>query len=373
MSRRPLALLFLLLLPPVSAGAGEDVWTGVERVVAVGDVHGDYDQFVSVLRSAGLIDPQGKWSGGKAHLVQTGDVLDRGPESRKAMDLLMRLEGEAKSAGGEVHALIGNHEAMILYGDFRYLSEGEIAAFRDAESEKVRDEAYREHQKAVEKSAAPGSAPKFDDAYRKRWEAENPPGLVEFRRAFGPAGIYGKWIRGHNAVIRIDGTLFLHGGISPKFADWTVRRINDQVRVELADFTQLQGGIVMDESGPLWYRGLALRDQSLEPHVQAILRNYQVDRIAIGHTFTEGAIVPRFGGKVIQIDIGLCRIYDANLRNACLEIEKGKIRAIHRGRRLDLPPDSASDLLRYFKDAAALDPAPSPLRPRIAELEAGQK
>jgi hypothetical protein len=358
MIRRAALFLLLLVLPPVAA---EDVWTGVDRVVAVGDVHGDYDQFVSVLRSAGLIDEQGKWSGGKAHLVQTGDVLDRGPDSRKAMDLLMRLEGEAKAAGGEVHALIGNHEAMILYGDYRYVSTAEVAAFKDANSEKVREEAWREHEKAAGK--------KFDDDTRRRWESDTPLGMTEFKRAFGPAGTYGKWIRGHNAVIRIDGTLFLHGGISPKFADWTVRRINDQVRVELTDFTQLQGGIVMDDNGPLWYRGLALRDQGMEDHLQAVLRNYKVDRIAIGHTYTEGAIVPRFGGKVLQIDIGLCRIYDPNLRNACLELDKGKPRVIHRGKRLELPADSGPDLLRYFKEAAALDPAPSPLAPRIAELE----
>ena len=58
---------------------GAGIWTGVDRVVAVGDVHGDYDQLVAVLRSAGLIDEQGNWTGGKTHLVQNGDVLDRGP------------------------------------------------------------------------------------------------------------------------------------------------------------------------------------------------------------------------------------------------------------------------------------------------------
>lgn len=363
--KRAAWLLLLLLLPRVPAWAQEDVWTGIERVVAVGDVHGDYEQFVTVLRTAGLINEQGKWSGGKAHLVQTGDVLDRGPDSRKTMDLLMRLEGEAKSTGGAVHALIGNHEAMILYGDFRYLSPGEIAAFRDGNSEKVREEAYLEHQKAVPR--------KLDAAYRRQWEAENPLGLEEFRRAYGPAGTYGRWIRGHNAVIRIDGTLFLHGGISPKYADWTVRRINDQIRVELVDATQLQGGIVQDDHGPLWYRGLALRDKSLEPHVRTVLQNHKVERIVVGHTFTEGAIVPRFGGKVVQIDIGLCRLYDAKLRNACLEIEHGKPRALHRGKRLELPTDSDRDLLRYFKEAAALDPSPSPLEPRILDLEARVK
>src|SRR5579864_4282595 len=115
---------------------GPGVWSGVERIVAVGDVHGDYDQLEAVLKTAGLIDAQGNWAGGKTHLVQTGDILDRGPDSRKCMDLLMRLEKQAEEAGGYVHALIGNHEAMNVYGDLRYTSPGEFAAFRDEEFEK---------------------------------------------------------------------------------------------------------------------------------------------------------------------------------------------------------------------------------------------
>ena len=101
----------------------------VDRVVAVGDIHGDYEQFVKVLASAGLIDGNGNWTGGKTHLVQTGDILDRGPDSRAVMDLLIKLQQQAAQAGGGVHCLIGNHEAMNVYGDRRYVSPGEYAAF----------------------------------------------------------------------------------------------------------------------------------------------------------------------------------------------------------------------------------------------------
>jgi hypothetical protein len=342
------SLAFLLLLA-ASPAAGQDRWTGIDRVVAVGDVHGDYEQLTAVLRSAGLIDVDEKWTGGTSHLVQTGDVLDRGPDSRKAMDLLMRLEEEARRAGGAVHALIGNHEAMVLYGDLRYLSAGEIAAFRDADSEKTREAAFQEHQKEVER---------FDDAYRKRWEAEHPLGLVELRRAFGPQGKYGKWIRGHLAVVQIDGTLFLHGGLSPKFADWSVRRINESVRAELEDFAKLEDGIVRREDGPLWYRGLAQGDEArLEAHVRAVLSHYKADRLVIGHTYTEGAIGSRFGGRVLLIDVGLSRVYDAKGRMACLVIEKGQPSALHRGRRVELPADAGKDLLRYRDQTGALDRA----------------
>lgn len=367
---RGLALLLLLAASPAAGRADEDVWTGVERVVAVGDVHGDFEQFCAVLRSAGVIDDQGKWSGGKTHLVQTGDILDRGAGSRQAMDLLMRLEEEARRAGGAVHALIGNHEAMNVYGDLRYVFPGEFAAFRDADSEKTREAAYQAHQKELQTSLPPGKVPKFDDAYRKAWESQVPLGFVEHRRALGPNGKYGKWIRSHNAVLKIDGTLFLHGGISPKYAAWTVRQINDRIRAELETATPAEDGILLDPDGPLWYRGLARGDEkTLEPRLRTILENFKIERIVIGHTFTEGAVISRLGAKVLMIDVGLSRYYDPNGRIACLVVEQGKPHALHRGKRLEFPSDGARDRIRYLKEAAALDPPPSPLRRLIEELE----
>jgi len=84
---------------------------------------------VPTLQYADILGEDLSWTGGKTTLVIVGDILDRGPKSRAAMDLLMRLEGEAESAGGRVQVLIGNHEAMILTGDMRYVSGPEYAAF----------------------------------------------------------------------------------------------------------------------------------------------------------------------------------------------------------------------------------------------------
>jgi len=316
-------------------------WEGVGRIVAVGDVHGDYDQLVAVLKTAGLIDDPLNWTGGKTHLVQNGDILDRGPDSRKAMDLLMRLEKQAEEAGGYVHALIGNHEAMNIYGDLRYTSPGEFAAFRDEEYEKTHPP-----------------------------DAAHPPGFAEHRMQFGPDGYYGKWILRHDAVIKINDTLFLHGGISAKYASMKIREINEKVRKELeGDPAKLEGGIAKDTDGPLWYRGLATGDPSLEPLVDKIRKNFAVERIVLGHTYADAAITPRFGGKVILIDIGLSRVYDGIGKVGCLVIEGSQVYVLHRGTRLELPSDTGKDLLRYLKQAAALDPPPSPLQKRIAELE----
>jgi hypothetical protein len=96
----------------------------------------------------------------------------------------------------------------------------------------------------------------------------------------------------------------------------------------------LEGGMVKDPDGPLWYRGLASGDVALEPLVEKIRKNFGVERIVISHTYADAAITPRYDRKVILIDI---------------------VYVLHRGTRL--------------KQAAALDPAPSPLQRRIAELE----
>ena len=140
-----LKLIAITAIATLAAGTApaKEEWQGIKKIVAVGDVHGDYGQFVALLRSAGLIDEDDHWIGGETHLVQTGDVPDRGPDTRKIMDLLMRLEDEAKKAKGYVHALIGNHEAMNVYGQLNYVHSDEWAAFVAEQSEDLREKAYK--------------------------------------------------------------------------------------------------------------------------------------------------------------------------------------------------------------------------------------
>jgi len=315
----------LLLILGGAISFAQDTFPEAPKIVAVGDVHGDYDQFVTVLRDAGVIDSANKWAGGKTHLVQTGDVLDRGPHSRKAMDLLMELENQARKASGRVHALLGNHEAMNVYGDLRYVSAGEYKAFETSKSRDAREKAM--------KASLPEGA-KIDDAYRTKWEAEHPLGWVEHRLAYGPEGEYGRWVRKKNAVLKIGDTLFLHGGIGPKYASTPLKEINGKIRSELQDFQKLEGGIAMDPEGPLWYRGLAQDSEAqLAAHVDQVLAVHGVRRIVIGHTVGP-AIRSRFGGKVLLIDVGLSSVFGGPA--ACLVLEGGQPRAMHRGKLAEL-------------------------------------
>ena len=90
--------------------------------VVVGDIHGELEGLTEILENAGLIDDGGAWTGEDAILIQTGDVVDRGPSSREALHFLGRLQKEAAIAGGEVVRLCGNHELMLLQGYYGYAS-----------------------------------------------------------------------------------------------------------------------------------------------------------------------------------------------------------------------------------------------------------
>ena len=93
----------------------------------VSDVHGHIEQLVEALRRASLLDAERAWSGGKARLTFLGDYFDRGPDGIGVVDLVRRLQDEARATGGRVEALIGNHEILALgmnrFGDQKVQSD----------------------------------------------------------------------------------------------------------------------------------------------------------------------------------------------------------------------------------------------------------
>jgi hypothetical protein len=271
----PLALAFFLIALAVPARAQPRTWTGVERIVAVGDIHGDHDQFVRVLRAAEVTDDKDNWIVGKTHLVQLGDVLDRGPDSRKAMDMLMKLEKQAARAGGAVHALLGNHEVMVLQDYWVYVHPGEVKAFG---------------------------------------------GVEEYRAAMSADGAYGKWIRTHNTVVKINDLLFVHAGITPPVAHMSLAEINKTIRAELAKGDD--NGIATDASGPLWTRELAIGVSDKHEELDETLKNYGAKSMVIGHTVATEGVVSKAGGRLIRIDVGMSKFYEGPA--ACLVVEKGR-------------------------------------------------
>ncbi len=98
------------------------VKTSERNLFVIGDVHGHYDEFLLLLRSAGLIDAKLAWAGGDTQVIQMGDIIDKGPESMLVDEMMDKLQQQALRAGGEIVRLIGNHEVEIIMGNF-FISE----------------------------------------------------------------------------------------------------------------------------------------------------------------------------------------------------------------------------------------------------------
>ena len=147
----------------------------VERIVVFGDIHGDYKLAVSLLlisKVAKIIGESDddensvssiekdyeikkskkykmKWIGGKTHVVQVGDQLDRCrvygnltcdlPQTTlhdensdiKIMELFTDLHEQAVKVGGAVISLLGNHEINNAMGILTYVSAKGLEGFKN--------------------------------------------------------------------------------------------------------------------------------------------------------------------------------------------------------------------------------------------------
>jgi hypothetical protein len=335
-----LSVLVAFVLP--RAGAPDEVpyaWTGIDRVVAVADLHGDYRSFVFILAhpQVGLVDQDLRWIGGKAHLVQLGDVMDRGPDARKIFDLLMRLEKEAEAAGGMVHTLLGNHEEMNITGialDYPgYVTVEQFVSFLPEEHRKAREAEYVRSLPPAERRRAEieGLDIAADDGLAAFWRQIMAERRPEDERAYvlGFNEAVGDWLLRKNTIIKIDGIVYVHGGLSESLSKWPLREINTVMRSELAYFQSIMRDpqkvgrpfkpkLVYDPEGPLWFRGLAEK-KDIQDEVDRILANLDAKAMVIGHNYFDfrgGAstslsrdLVARFQDKVWIMDTGISGSY----------------------------------------------------------------
>jgi len=366
-----LVVLLILLVPGLADAKAEKIddyhWTGVERVVVIADLHGDYGQYIKVLESAGLIDKKGKWSGGQTHLVQTGDITDRGADSRKIIDHLVKLSKQAKKSGGYVHLLIGNHETMNVIGDLRYVSPGEFAAFASKNAARLQNMQW---ERQVEWMRA--NNPDFEEldleAFRKEWEQQVPLGWVEHRQAWSLNGEYGKWVKENPVAIQINDTLFLHGGISAKYCKFSLQSLTEQVISAMENFDPSITTILDDPLGPVWYRGLALEDEANDIYSQTldnILNRYGVKRIVVGHTPTGGVVWPRFDQRVVVNDTGIATYYGAHF--GLLELTADGATAIYGNHRIPLPTLN-SEREAYLQTVIDIDPNNAQMKERLVRM-----
>jgi hypothetical protein len=374
-----------------------------QRVIAIGDVHGDYEAFTSILSQAGLLDNMRRWTGRNAILVQTGDFFDRGPRVREVMDLMMNLERQAQADGGRVIVLLGNHETMNLLGETRDVSADTYADFAGSGSEQRREEAWKAYEKtmATRKQVAAVVAPGYAPQTREEWLATRPPGFFEYREALARDGRYGRWLREKMAAVRVGDTVFLHGGIAPELAPKSLDELNERVRGEIdtydramrimtsrrlvQPFFTLQETLeaarmemaaiaavaegqavqptfqsshdqqtldrlarigtwsIINPNGPLWFRGFATwtSDQGHQ-HLPALLAKYEASRFAVGHTVMGSRrITARFNGQVFLIDTGMLSSHYKG-RASALEVRDGRTVAIYMDGRFEIRKEDES-------------------------------
>lgn len=321
MSRRlHLAAALVAAATIVQAFATSEASSAAARIVAIGDIHGSFDNFVAILTRAGLIDAQRRWSGGKTVLVHTGDTTDRGPGVREALDLLMALEKQAASAGGKVHVALGNHEVMNLVNDLRDVGAEAMASFG---------------------------------------------GEAAYQAAFERNGRYGKWLRSKPLLVEVDGTVFMHAGIDLEFSTESLEALNKRVAREIEEWdngvrwlqekkliqpttrfveiaaaaraeverlnalaatekqklppdapriaalllplANIGSSALFHPQGPLWFRGFdTWTDDEGATKMAALLKQLGVKRFVTGHSVQKsGRINPRFGGTLFLIDTGM--------------------------------------------------------------------
>jgi hypothetical protein len=329
-----LAALSSMLSDPALAAAPQ-------RIIAVGDLHGDYSAWQDIARSAGLIDASGHWAGGKTVLVQMGDITDRWADSLKIVRSLQQLQKEAPRKGGMVIVVLGNHEAMNLLGDNRYTTPGEYAAFVDGQSAARRERVYQANRAALEAAARIANPKATAEHVRAAWMAEHPLGWVEHRLAWSPSGELGKWATRNPAIARVGGTLFVHGGLSAEYAKLPMEDANRRVAAAMAAGDDSPASILSDPLGPLWYRGLVTADADAQAaraaakpptppltpdqELTAVLAAFHAQRLVIAHTPSLAGIQILFGGRLARIDTGISRFYGGPL--TWLEIDGDRMTA----------------------------------------------
>jgi hypothetical protein len=216
-----------------------------------------------------------------------------------------------------------------MLGDMRLTVPGEYAAFTNPDSPSTREKYLRAQPPGIDR----------DEALR-----HTPLGMVELRQAFGRDGEYGRWLRRLPVVIKIDGFVFAHGGVSPAVAPLGCAAINEQVRQELTidlDKTRAAplSSLVGRADGPLWYRGLAQEpEETFGPQVTEVLSKLGARALIVGHTVSPTRrITTRFEGRVIQLDTGMQPAYVQDGRASALEIRGDEATAIYVDRRDPIP------------------------------------
>lgn len=267
------------------------------RIVAIGDLHGDYLGTTLILQKADLIDGNLNWVGSDATLVQVGDQIDRGAGDKAIIDLFEKLSIQARKDGGRVYPLLGNHELMNVELDFRYVFDGGWEGFDDFYS--ITRENFVERLPSFQRGRA---------------------------MAFRPGGAYAKILSQRKVLLRLNDFIFVHGGLTPQFAEVGIDKLNKEVSNWMKGLTS-KPQWVSDSNGPFWSRHYSDTPTKEDCEMLKEALDLVGSKVMIvAHTVQENGINSACGGKVIRIDTGISSYYGGPVE--ALEISNQGYRVI---------------------------------------------
>lgn len=239
----------------------------VRKIAALSDIHGQYDLVIQILKNNKIIDKNLNWNFGKGHLVIVGDVFDRGDKVNEVLWLIYKLELQAKNKGGRVHFLLGNHEYMVLQKDLRYLS----------------------------------------DKYKLSSILLN----LDYDELYNHKTILGRWLRSKSTIIKINNSVFTHGGVSEEFIinnGVNLEKINVMMRKHINRTKQKMRGtglydMYYGKKSLVWYRDYFKKygEDLTDADISKILMLLNSDHIIVGHCSNQ-EVVQLYNNKIFGVD-----------------------------------------------------------------------
>lgn len=244
----------------------KSTYNKVKKIIALSDIHGQYDLTIELLKNNKVIDKELNWNFGKGHLVIAGDIFDRGDKVNEVLWLVYKLEIQAKNDGGRVHFVLGNHEFMVLQKDLRYIHEK-----------------YKVSSKLI--------------------------GL-EYDQLYGNKTVLGRWLRSKPSIIKINNNVFTHGGVSEEFLinrGVDFEKINLMMRYYIdTPFEEMNSSIYNlynGEKSLIWYRDYFKEygEDLTDADISKILKMLNTKHIVVGHCSYD-QVVQLYNNKIFGVD-----------------------------------------------------------------------
>ena len=244
----------------------KSTYNNVKKIIALSDIHGQYDLTIELLKNNKVIDKELNWNFGKGHLVIAGDIFDRGDKVNEVLWLVYKLEIQAKNDGGRVHFVLGNHEFMVLQKDLRYI-----------------------HKKYIESSKLIG---------------------LEYDQLYSDKTILGRWLRSKPSIIKINNNVFTHGGVSEEFLinrGVDFEKINLMMRYYIDTPLEQMNSSIYDlyngEKSLIWYRDYFKEygEDLTDADISKILKMLNTKHIVVGHCSYD-QVVQLYNNKIFGVD-----------------------------------------------------------------------